>query len=1174
MKKSFFLTGIFTLVLVAGGFSPSASLPADSERGTRIQKNPPLMPRPAQNPTLDWVNDIGGSSPAITVQGDYAYTCEGRRFVVLDAKDPGNLRFICNLPLEKTIRSLAVRGSNAFVSTRRGLFYIVDISDPHHPAILHRYDVSATTPYFIELKVYGNHTLYARDAEENLYAVDIEIPASINFPQPFAKATDFQIQANRMFVLYENALSRYDLNDPQLPAFIDTQSLSSPVSLVRFALKNEFGYFVGVTPYYTMGVGTLLVIYDLADFQKINPVNEIRMSDQYGYGEIAIQADRLIYLHASEGLHIFDITQPDTPILLGSSNLWRRDFSQMAFAGDHVLLGSRYDNIQSIDISDPSQPEEVSAWFGLLPLANQVYHANDLAYVATQLHGLRILDLSDPEDPVVLSEYSEPETMIKEFVLNGNTVYAWISKVTRGIELAIIDVSDPAAPQKIDSMPFTTYFDQTLALTLDMLYYLKFANNRYTLQSADVSDPHTFVKRDSIVVQSNYGFGDFDADDRALYVGGFTDELLIYDRSDPDNLQLISSLSIPPQVHTIEVYQDLVYILTLDNTLVLVDVSDLAHPQAVYSQKQNDFLTSLDFYQSWGLYSGLFEIGLLDPASPSNPISGDRLESPVSSWGMGWLAQLRTTPSGFLLASHEDGLWIGQIESFEPPTQTLTVTSTADEGPGSLRQAIWDAHAKAGPDTLRFAIPKTDAGYDEQTGVWTIQPFSNLPANLEESLVIDGHSQTKSLGDTNPFGPEIVLDGSQAGENSSCFTAFAPLFVHGLAVQNFGAGFYLQQMDGGAIADCYIGTDHTGMRARGNDLGIRIQLGVNHFNISRNIISGNPDSGISVTDSCHHITIIGNIIGLGSDTTTVIENSAGVFIADSDSNGIYDNIFCGIRFNGLGLSGANDNEVGNNFIGALGSWNTDLGNGRHGIYLRAGAKRNHIFENVIGYNNVYGILIQEPATLANRITRNAISLNEYQGIKLENGGNSGLAAPVNVSLNGNRITGQAGPRQTVELYADSQDEGKQFLGSVKADENGGFTFTLSYEPELPHITAIAIDGNGNTSEFSQPMITAVDSQPTAAKPDRFFLAQNYPNPFNPETTLHYDLAANSHVTITIYNVLGKEISTLIDRQQSPGSYTLRWTATNTHGHPVPAGLYFCRMTAGTFVATRKMVVVR
>ena len=93
-------------------------------------------------------------------------------------------------------------------------------------------------------------------------------------------------------------------------------------------------------------------------------------------------------------------------------------------------------------------------------------------------------------------------------------------------------------------------------------------------------------------------------------------------------------------------------------------------------------------------------------------------------------------------------------------------------------------------------------------------------------------------------------------------------------------------------------------------------------------------------------------------------------------------------------------------------------------------------------------------------------------------------------------------------------------------------------------------------------------------PNNFALYQNQPNPFNPITTLRYDLPRNEMINITIYDMKGRIIKTLVNSSQTAGHKTIQWNATNEQNKPVSAGLYLYTVQAGEFRQTRKMLLLK
>ncbi|HIA30933.1 MAG TPA: T9SS type A sorting domain-containing protein, partial [Candidatus Marinimicrobia bacterium] len=90
----------------------------------------------------------------------------------------------------------------------------------------------------------------------------------------------------------------------------------------------------------------------------------------------------------------------------------------------------------------------------------------------------------------------------------------------------------------------------------------------------------------------------------------------------------------------------------------------------------------------------------------------------------------------------------------------------------------------------------------------------------------------------------------------------------------------------------------------------------------------------------------------------------------------------------------------------------------------------------------------------------------------------------------------------------------------------------------------------------------------------FVLHQNYPNPFNPVTSLRYDLPERFQVTLTVYDLMGRKVTQLVNTTQEAGFRSVKWNATDNFGKPVSAGVYLYTIQAGEFVQTRKMVLLK
>ena len=90
-------------------------------------------------------------------------------------------------------------------------------------------------------------------------------------------------------------------------------------------------------------------------------------------------------------------------------------------------------------------------------------------------------------------------------------------------------------------------------------------------------------------------------------------------------------------------------------------------------------------------------------------------------------------------------------------------------------------------------------------------------------------------------------------------------------------------------------------------------------------------------------------------------------------------------------------------------------------------------------------------------------------------------------------------------------------------------------------------------------------------PNSYFLHQNYPNPFNPETSFQIDLPKSSMVTISIYNIRGQKVATLLDKNLNSGSHKIKWNGYTSKGNALSSGMYFYEMVTKDYQAIKKLI---
>ncbi len=343
---------------------------------------------------------------------------------------------------------------------------------------------------------------------------------------------------------------------------------------------------------------------------------------------------------------------------------------------------------------------------------------------------------------------------------------------------------------------------------------------------------------------------------------------------------------------------------------------------------------------------------------------------------------------------------------------TFMVTSAADSGANTLRQAILNSNATPGANNIDFSLPGS--------GVQTISLLSVLPAITNPALV-DGWSQG---GLTYTGAPLVEINGAAAGSGATGLdfaAGSAGSTARGLVVSAFsGAGIEVSS-NNDLVEGCYIGLNAAGTAAlaNGGD-GILINSGASDATIggtaagARNVISGNSGDGVEITGTGSSGNVVsGNLVGTNAAGTAAVANHAGVeidsgatgnLIGASGTSSVTDplerNIISGNSFAGVWLTGTgtDNNVVAGNYIGTNAAGTGAVGNGSvvvfdpfgagitGGVVIQGGAADNLVGtsghstddageRNVISGNAHDGVDIYGSGTGGNVVAGNLIGTN-------------------------------------------------------------------------------------------------------------------------------------------------------------------------------------------------------
>ncbi len=331
---------------------------------------------------------------------------------------------------------------------------------------------------------------------------------------------------------------------------------------------------------------------------------------------------------------------------------------------------------------------------------------------------------------------------------------------------------------------------------------------------------------------------------------------------------------------------------------------------------------------------------------------------------------------------------------------TYTVTNTNDSGVGSFRQAILDANANAGADTIIFNI----AG----SGTQIINMSSALPT-ITGQVTIDGTTQT---GYTAGSFIPVVIDGNNLNANGLTLgVGSSNSVIRGLVIRDFEGGFGIEIQATSmynTISNNFIGrmdSNGNSVANESNNWGIVVRSGFNTIGgttSTGNVMSGNFNQGIQI-DGVQN-TVAGNIVGLNAAGTTAIANgSHGIWVTANGAGTIIGgttagarNIISGNSWDGIVIDGGNGQtmrsvSIQGNYIGTDINGTTAIGNTRYGIYLFQQASGITIGGSVAGAGNLISGNtsdgIRADSGIYNTISGNIIGLEKTATAKLANSGN-------------------------------------------------------------------------------------------------------------------------------------------------------------------------------------------
>jgi len=918
---------------------------------------PLISPIAAAPAAAGWqlIGQAGGPTQGIAVQGNYAYVGVGPRLVVLDISDPARPRQVgASAVFDDLVQGVAVNGAYAYVAAGTAGLYVLNIATPTAPLRVGAWN----SPGFAEGVAVAGTTAYLADGPYGLRVVDVSNPAA---PREIARAFD-------MNYAYDVTLSGRYAYIAAAGAGLLVVDISTPALPVELGAYDTPGNARGVA----VSGGRAYIADERYGLQIVNVTDPLQPAllgsvQTEGWAFDVTVAGNLAYVAAAfGGLRAVNVSDPAHPVEMGGLAWPRSHAGGVVAVGSQIFLADREGGLRAVDVADAAHPSQLGFW-SVMSLAYRIAVGGNHAYVATCFGGVRIYDISDPARPLEVGVYY-PGVCWEYVEVVGTRLYAATMGSFPDSGIHVLDVSDPSHPVQI------SYYDGVVECRgIQIVGNLGYFADGDWLKIVDFSDlahpklvGHTDSYAGSVTVSGSLayvtdgflGIKIFNIADPAhiTLVGSFTAPnswsrgsvklkgsyafvsdvwgMRILDISDPVHPSEVSYTPTHGETEWLVMDGDRVYTAEGSYGFEVFDISDPAHPVWL---SEYDTIGSLQTLLVSGgrLFAADSEGGLqifAPGAAASAPgarraINAARNDAQLSGQQAGERGRQTDTSASYrqLLASGSDGPEQGPAP--DRPATTCVVTSTADSGPGTLRECLWN---QVNGDVITFSpavfppsSPATIHIGPERLS-WLTRGNITLDAS-DAGVILDGSSV---LGEWDP-GIGIASDGN---------------IVRGLQIYHFpGSGIAVGGNDNIIGGSRLLGSGPTGQG---------------------NVLSANGKQGTGSGSPSQNNRITGNIIGLDAGGTVAMGNlSAGIVfwgghgnivggLAPGEGNIISANHGAGISFYGYDTIG---NRVLGNYLGTDITGSRALGNWLAGISMEMGTSGTLVQGNLISGNALYGL---------------------------------------------------------------------------------------------------------------------------------------------------------------------------------------------------------------------------
>ncbi len=1006
--------------------------------------------------------------------------------------------------------------------------------------------------------------------ELKLHAFEITLVASYDTP---TDAREVAVHGDYAFLTEYGhpGLIVFDISDPESPLFVT--SLDLPEIAHRPVISGNYLY-VGLA-----GSAGLYVV-DITD-----PTAPSIAGSYIGLSRcrhMAVNGDYMYVAAGGGGVAVLDISNPTNPSLLGSCGGLGYVYI-ISVSGDYVFTTSEYYGLYIVDVSDPTNPHVIGGYPSGVSSAGHAV-SGDRCYVrgGTPEFALLVLDISDPTNPVLIGSLDPPNNLGGKLVVSSDYLYAF-EDISGELDLAVIDISDPSNPTIIDryttnfNVRFCTLFGEYLFIGAgaDGLKVLKIAepvlppalvggvttphqahkvaidgNYAYVaddnsgLQVVDITDPvnpiivggvDTPLRLASVTVDGDYVY----AHD---YWPGGNNYVYVIDVSNPMSPTIVGTLTTPDHISgPVAVAGDYAYIPNYNYGLRVADISDPTNPvevavtptpggYAVMAALAGNYLYLAEYYGE--------VVSVLNVTDPLNPIV-------VTSVSMPDVVRLVTVEGNYLyVACCQAGLQVVDITN--PTNPVLVGGDTTPEDCFDVKVCgdyayaadrfsgfhVYDVQDPTNPtllhtiDTGSYPLGVAVAGdyayVADMAGLQVIEVFQrhlNAAANKAQSLVFDDGEESIFMAKltTTQVGSihwELSADGGVYWEQVLPDNSWHALTYPGNDLLWRSTHLY---EGGGTNPTC-------------TDLTIEW----------RNYLAALQCPGDSIIPA---YSTVPNLVLVGFEITNMSSCclSFDYFLTAEGPTTLVDN-------------GDPESLLGTTPMLAPGESYTPP---EAALVIPAIRTLVHEFVTYFATTDQNPDISDSCTTTITFEPPVAILIDNFHAKALDSGVELKWNITTDEEIKGLKIYRSSGhearkepidPDRLIQPNARKHIDRKTLLGQT-------YHYVLSVVRK-------------DNSEVMSRVVTVKTKALVLA------LHQNHPNPFNPATTISFTLPQRLHVNLSVYNLEGKLVTTLVDETMEDGFEEVSWYGRDSKGNPVSSGVYFYQLKAEGKTLTKKMVLLK